>query len=75
MFSEEGAETLSDTEPVKPLVGVRATVEVPLLPCTTVTFVAVSVKGPVNEETVIVRVPDEAELAAAFEGVKFAMMV
>jgi hypothetical protein len=72
LVSVLGAETLRETEPVKPPDGERATVDTPLLPCVTVTLVAERVNDwlPLEDaETVMVSVPEEAVLAAGLDGV------
>ena len=72
LVSVLGAEMLSAIAPVKPPDGVTVTVEVPLLPGETVTLVADSVKDSLlleDEETVMVSVPEDAELTEEFEGV------
>jgi hypothetical protein len=70
LVSELGAETLRETAPVKPPAGVRVTVDAPLLPWATVTFVADRVNDwlAVEEETLSVSVPDDAALVALFDG-------
>jgi hypothetical protein len=70
LVNELGAETLRETAPVKPPDGARVMVDVPLLPCATVTFVAVSVNDwlAVEAETLTVSVPDDAALVALFDG-------
>lgn len=72
MVRELGAEMLSAIAPVKPPDGVTVTVEVPLLPGVTVTLVADSVNDSLlllDEDTVMVSVPEEAEFTEEFDGV------